>query len=198
MGYLVRSEHRLQAGNGLYFGSNLGGGTEGSAFQLGWRARLPDYSTEYLSSGDFPAAESWLQLETCMSSHFIIFRHLGARVFVLVDCSWLAVNPQLLFSWNTTTKTVGQYDRKPNWRPNFKSPGLVNDQCSHSLLRPGETHSFRRKPTRETWNPSRSRLAQQTSVLPSDDSRSNTYHSLGRLPVFPAVQGSPIGKLNSK
>ena len=90
----------------------------GSAFQLGWSAWLLDYSAEYISSGDFPAADSWLQLETYTSSHFIIFIHLGAQVFALAGCSWLAVNSQLLFSWNATAKIVGKYDRKPNWELN--------------------------------------------------------------------------------
>lgn len=77
---------------------------KGSAFQLGWSAWLLDDSTEYISPGDFPAADCWVQLEAYMSSHFIIFIHLGAQVFALAGCSWLAVNSQLLFSWNPQLK----------------------------------------------------------------------------------------------
>ena len=58
----------------------------------------------YVSPGDFPAADCWVQLEAYMSSHFIIFIHLGAQVFALAGCSWLAVNSQLLFSWNPQLK----------------------------------------------------------------------------------------------
>lgn len=71
---------------------------KGKCFSVGVEHMIAGLHTEYISSGDFPAAESWLQLETYMSSHFIIFIHLGAQVFALAACSWLAVNSQLLFS----------------------------------------------------------------------------------------------------
>ena len=111
----ISSEHCLKLELDFTFWLQSWGWGKGSAFQLGWSAWLLDDSTEYISPGDFPAADCWVQLEAYMSSHFIIFIHLAAQVFALAGCSWLAVNSQLLFSWNPTAKIVGQYDRKPNW-----------------------------------------------------------------------------------
>lgn len=94
----VSSEHCLKPELDFIFWLQSWGWGKGSASLLGWSARLPDDSIEYLSPGDFPAADCWVQLEAYMSSHFIIFIHLGAQVFALAGCSWLAVNSQLLFS----------------------------------------------------------------------------------------------------